>query len=76
MKTVMVAAVAWVTVLLGAGVAHADDTPTPTPPPYVINGPAGPILPGNQQLPPICAAYMRACGFTYDPATGTWRPSG
>jgi hypothetical protein len=31
---------------------------------------------GNQTLPPICAHAMRACGYTLDPGTMTWHPSG
>jgi hypothetical protein len=55
--------------------AHADD-PAPEPPtPYQIAGPDGPRLPGSQILPPICGVYMRGCGFTYSPDTGTWQPS-
>jgi hypothetical protein len=70
------AAVVAVLAALGATPAHADD-PTPSPSvPYQIAGPSGPVLPGNQQLPPVCAHAMQACGFDYDPATGTWRPRG
>jgi hypothetical protein len=60
--------------VLGAAPAHADPTPAP-PTPYQVPGPGGPVLPGNEVLPPICGVYMRACGFTYDPGTGTWGPS-
>jgi hypothetical protein len=62
-------------ILVGAPPAHADPMPTP-PTPYQIGGPSGPLLPGNQILPPVCAHAMRACGFTLDPGTMTWRPSG
>jgi hypothetical protein len=63
-------------ILVGAAPAHADD-PAPSPSvPYQVQGPDGPVLPGNQVLPPICAHAMRACGYTLDPGTMTWRPSG
>jgi hypothetical protein len=69
--------VAVVTVLaaLDAAPAHADPTPPP-PTPHQIPTPSGPVLPGNQILPPVCAHAMRACGYTLDPGTMTWRPSG
>jgi hypothetical protein len=69
------AAVAAVLAVQGAAPAHADPTPAP-PTPYQIAGPDGPMLPGNQILPPVCAHAMRACGYTLDPVTMTWRPRG
>ena len=55
---------------------HVDDPQPPPPaPPYQIATPDGPALPGNEVLPPICGVYMRGCGFTYSPDTGTWQPS-
>jgi hypothetical protein len=70
------AAVVTVLAVLGTPPAHADD-PTPSPPtPYQVPTQDGPVLPGNQILPPVCAHAMQACGFDYDPATGTWRPRG
>jgi hypothetical protein len=59
--------------ILSAPIAVAD--PEPTPPP-IVPTPGGTWLPGNEVLPPICAHAMQACGFDYDPATGTWRPRG
>ena len=39
--------------------------------------PAGPTFPGAQVYPPQCLRNMLACGFRYDPSTGTWNaPSG
>jgi hypothetical protein len=53
------------------------DDPNPSPSvPYQVPTQDGPVLPGNQALPPICLHAMRACGFTLDPGTMTWRPSG
>jgi hypothetical protein len=49
------------------------DTPSSL---YQVPTQDGPVLPGNQILPPVCAHAMQACGFDYDPATGTWRPRG
>jgi hypothetical protein len=31
---------------------------------------------GGPGLSPWCARNMLACGFTYDPGTGTWHPRG
>jgi hypothetical protein len=61
-------------ILVGAAPAHADD-PTPEPPtPYQIPTQDGPVLPGNEVLPPVCAHAMQACGYSLDPGTMTWRP--
>jgi len=63
-----------VALLVGApGTAGADPTPPPTPG-YQIAGPSGPQFPGTQVYPPRCLEAMLACGFKYDPATGTWQP--
>jgi hypothetical protein len=59
--------------ILSAPAAVAD--PDPSPPP-IVPTPGGAWLPGNEVLPPICAHAMRACGYTLDPGTMTWRPSG
>jgi hypothetical protein len=59
--------------ILSVPTAVADPEPTP-PTPYQVPTQNGPMLPGNEQLPPICAHAMQSCGFDYDPATGTWRP--
>ena len=73
MRTALVA-VAAVLAALGTPPAHVDD-PTPAPPtPYQIPTQDGPVLPGNQVLPAVCATFMQSCGFSYDPATGTWQP--
>jgi hypothetical protein len=58
-----------------AGIACADPTPAPSPG-YQVAGPDGPKFPGAQVYPPSCLAYMTACGFRYDPGTGTWQPKG
>jgi hypothetical protein len=55
------------------GTAGADPTPSPGPG-YQIPGPSGPQFPGTQVYPPRCLEAMLACGFRYDPGTGTWRP--
>jgi hypothetical protein len=43
--------------VLGAAPAHADPTPAP-PTPYQASTQDGPVLPGNQVLPPVCAHAM------------------
>jgi hypothetical protein len=65
--------VAFAATVLVAPIAVDDPTP---PTPYQVPGPDGPVLPGNQVLPPVCLHAMRACGYTLDPGTMTWRPSG
>ena len=55
--------------------AGADPTPSPTPG-YQIPGPDGPQFPGTQVYQPSCLQAPLACGFRYDPGTGTWRPGG
>jgi hypothetical protein len=50
------------------------DDPTPSPSvPYQVSTSDGTLLPGNQVLPPVSAHAMRACGYTLDPGTMTWR---
>jgi hypothetical protein len=71
LKTVVVAAVA--AMLAATGTAAADPTPAPSPG-YQIAGPDGPVFPGAQVYPPWCLHNMTACGFRYDPGTGTWQP--
>jgi hypothetical protein len=61
--------------LTAAGTAGADPTPPPTPG-YQIPGPDGPTFPGVQTYQPSCLRNMLACGFRYDPSTGTWQPGG
>jgi hypothetical protein len=68
------AAVAAIVVTLSPP-AGADPTPGPSPG-YQIPGPDGPQFPGVQTYQPSCLRNMLACGFRYDPATGTWRPGG
>ncbi|MGO9102385.1 MAG: hypothetical protein ACLP9Y_24225 [Mycobacterium sp.] len=60
-------------VIAAPAIAGADPTPPPTPG-YQIAGPSGPQFPGAQVYPPQCLRNLLACGFRYDPATGTWRP--
>jgi hypothetical protein len=60
--------------MAAVGTAGADPTPPPTPG-YQIPGPAGPEFPGAQVYPPWCLRNMLACGFRYDPGSGTWQPS-
>lgn len=63
-------------VVVAPGTAGADPTPSPAPG-YQIAGPSGPQFPGTQVYPPRCLEAMLACGFRYDPGTGTWNaPSG
>ncbi len=50
---------------------HRPRRAHPNPP-----GPDGPKFPGVQTFPPICGTNMLACGFTYDPGTGTWQHKG
>ena len=59
------------TMVAAAGTAHADPTP---PPGYQIPGPSGPQFPGVQTYPPQCLRNMLACGFRYEPGSGTWQP--
>ena len=47
--------------ILSAPITVADPEPTP-PTPYQIPGADGPVLPGNQVLPPVCAHAMQTCG--------------
>jgi len=53
--------------------AGADPTQPPSPN-YQIPTPNGPAFPGVQTYPPQCLRNMLACGFRYDPGTGTWQP--
>ena len=53
-----------------------DDDPAQPTTPYQVPTPSGPVLPGNQQLPPICLHAMQSCGFSLDPGTMTWQPRG
>ncbi len=63
-----------VALVVGApGTAGADPDSAPGPG-YQIPGPSGPQFPGAQVYPPQCLRNLLACGFRYDPATGTWRP--
>jgi hypothetical protein len=76
MTRLVAALVALVTAAVAAaGVAGADPGTQPTPG-YQIPGPSGPEFPGAQTYPPQCLRNMLACGFKYDPATGTWQPGG
>jgi hypothetical protein len=56
--------------LLSAGSATADPTPTP----YQPGGAGGPIG-GIQPYPAICATAPLACAMHYDPDRGTWVPN-
>ena len=56
MRTALVGAVTVLT-LLGAAPAYANPTPAP-PTPYQVSTQDGPVLPGNQVLPPVCAHAM------------------
>ena len=60
-------------VVTAPGTAAADPTPSPGPG-YQIPTPNGPAFPGTQVYPPQCLRNMLACGFRYDPGTGTWQP--
>jgi hypothetical protein len=61
--------------IFGAPVAAADPDPSPSVP-YQVPSPSGPVLPGNEQLPPVCAHAMQTCGYSLDPGTMTWQPRG
>jgi hypothetical protein len=75
MRFLALSAAVIATMVAGAGTAGADPTAPPAPP-YQILTPDGPQFPGAQIYPPRCLHAMRACGFTLDPGTMTWRPSG
>ncbi len=76
MRNIVLAAASVAAVMISpAGTAGADPAP-PSGPGYQIPGPDGPTFPGTQTYPPWCARNMLACGFRYDPGTGTWNPSG
>jgi hypothetical protein len=65
-----------VMVVAAPGAAGADPTPSPGPG-YQIAGPDGPTFPGVQTYQPACLRNMLACGFRWNPSTGTWNaPSG
>ena len=53
LRTNLLVGVTVAAAILSAPVAVDDPTPPPTP--YQVPGSAGPVLPGNQVLPPICA---------------------
>jgi hypothetical protein len=74
-RIVLAAAAVAAVVVAAPGTAGADPTPPPGPG-YQIPGPDGPAFPGAQVYPPQCLRNMLACGFRYDPGTGTWRPGG
>jgi len=64
-----------VALVVAAPTAAADPTPAPTPgPAYQIPSNAGPVLGGVQTYQPTCLQAPLACGFKYDPGTGTWQP--
>jgi hypothetical protein len=71
---ILAAAAVAAMVVTAAGAAGADPTPPPPSPGYQIPTPNGPAFPGVQSCPPRCLAAMLACGFRYDPGTGTWNP--
>jgi hypothetical protein len=73
---IVLAAAAVAAMVVAAPTAGADPSPAPSPPGYQIPGPDGPTFPGVQTYPPWCARNMLACGFRYDPGTGTWGPGG
>jgi hypothetical protein len=68
----ILAAAVIATMVAAAGPAGADPTPEPPSPGYQIPSESGPQFPGAQVYQPACLRNMRACGFEYDPATGTW----
>lgn len=73
MNTVRIVLAVAAMVVVAPGIAGADPTPSPGPG-YQIPGRSGPQFPGTQVYPPRCLAAMLACGFKYDPGTGTWQP--
>jgi hypothetical protein len=66
------AAVAAMVVAAAAVPAGADPTPPPSPGYQILTPGGGSQFPGVQTYQPACLRNMRACGFEYDPATGTW----
>jgi hypothetical protein len=76
MVAALIIAVSLLLLALGDSPVVLCDPSTPSPSvPYQVPAPGGTLLPGNEQLPPICLHAMRACGFTLDPGTMTWHPS-
>jgi hypothetical protein len=74
MKRLMVASwLALASTFVEPATASADPTPAPTPG-YQITGASGPQFPGAQVYPPQCLRNTLACGFRYDPGSGTWQP--
>jgi hypothetical protein len=64
-----------VSVLIAAGltfVSPASADPTPSPSPYQIQGPNGPVYGGMRTLPPICGTQPRACAGDWNLSTGAW----
>lgn len=59
-----------VMVIISAGTAAADQTPTP----YQPGGPGGAIG-GVRPYPAICATQPLACALHFDPDKGTWVPN-
>jgi hypothetical protein len=77
MTRLVAALVALVTAAVAAaGVAGADPSPAPGPGSQILTPGGGSAFPGVQTYPPWCARNMLACGFRYDPGTGTWQPGG
>jgi hypothetical protein len=74
-KLIIAVAAILVAAIATAAPDGADPTSSPSPG-YQIPGPDGPTFPGTQTYPPWCARNMLACGFRYDPGTGTWNPRG
>ena len=70
-RSIVAAAAAVVAMVVTAGPAGADPTPTTrTGIPDPRTG--GPQFPGAQVYPPRCLEAMRSCGFEYSPDDGTW----
>jgi hypothetical protein len=74
MKLLILAAAVLAAMLAGSATAGAD--PTPSPGPYQIITPNGPVLGGIPTLPSVCAVQPRACALTWDPNTGAWERPG
>jgi len=73
-RNIVIAAAAVAAMVVAApGTACADPTSPPSPG-YQIPTPNGPAFPGVQTYQPICLTAPLACGFRYDPNTGTWQP--
>jgi hypothetical protein len=64
-RSIVLAAAAVVAMVVTAGTAGAD--PAPSPSPFQIIGPNGPVVQGVPTYPPICLVAPLACALRYTP---------